>query len=226
MTAVGNPNANNVAGIQAYDDTNHQVVTIRAKNVTTDATVTPNVVVGDLGVDVEVSVSPTSNQRVSSQSGDFVDGAIATLGTEADAAWSSGSGTVVSLLKALFSKVQLITRSTVAVYSLASASQNASGNSGDLTVGPYTEIGIDINTTAQSGTNPTLQLFWERKGADGIYYVLWQSSTLTAAANTISTSVGAGMAYNQSLGITGRFRWILGGSAGPTYTFSTSIYGK
>ncbi len=120
-----------------------------------------------------------------------------------------------------------IKRSTVAVYSLAStATSGSTQNSGDLTVGPYTEVSIDINTTAQSGTNPTIQLFYERKGADGIYYVLWQSAVLTAAANTLSTSIGAGMAYNQSLGATGRVRWVIGGTATPTYTMSINVQGK
>ncbi|SRR6266487_31118 len=121
----------------------------------------------------------------------------------------------------------LIGRSATAVYSLASTQTSGSTqNSGDLTVGAYTEISLDINTTAQSGTSPTLQLFYERKGADGIYYVLWQSAVLTVAANTLSTSIGSGMAYNQSLGLTGRLRWVVGGSATPTYTFSANIQGK
>jgi len=120
-----------------------------------------------------------------------------------------------------------IQRNSVAVYTLASTQTSGSTqNSGDLTVGPYTEISIDINTTAQSGTNPTIQYFWERKGADGIYYVLWQSAVLTAATNTLSTSIGAGMAYNQSLGLTGRLRWIVGGTATPTFTHSLNVYGK
>lgn len=114
-----------------------------------------------------------------------------------------------------------------AVYSLASvATVGATQNSGDLTVGPYTEIGIDITTTAQSGTSPTIQYFYERKGADGLYYPLWQSAVLTLAANTLSTSIGLGMAYNQSLGLTGRLRWVIGGSATPTFTHSLNIYGK
>lgn len=121
----------------------------------------------------------------------------------------------------------LVGRSCVAVYTLASvATSGTTQNSGDLTVGAYTELSIDINTTAQSGTSPTVQYFWERKGADGIYYVLWQSSSLTSAANTISTSVGVGMAYNQSLGLTGRLRWVVGGSNTPTYTHSINVYGK
>jgi hypothetical protein len=121
----------------------------------------------------------------------------------------------------------VIGRSTVAAYSLASTTTTGSTqNSADITVGSYTEISIDINTTAQAGTSPTIQYFYERKGADNIYYVLWQSAVLTASANTLSTSIGAGMAYNQSLGLTGRLRWVVGGSATPTFTHSLNIYGK
>jgi hypothetical protein len=101
-----------------------------------------------------------------------------------------------------------------------------SGNSGDLDVSKLREVSIDLTTTAQSGTNPTIQFFWERKGADGVYYPLWQSSVFTVASNTVSTSIGPGLAYNQSLGLTGRLRWVVGGTATPTWTFSPNIYGK
>src|SRR6266700_2595481 len=119
-------------------------------------------------------------------------------------------------------QIQLfIQRSAAAIYTLASTTTTGSTqNSGDVSVGPYTELSIDINTTAQAGSSPTIQYFYERKAADGIYYVLWQSAVLSAAANTLSTSIGAGMAYNQSLGVTGRLRWLIGGTATPTYTMS------
>lgn len=119
-----------------------------------------------------------------------------------------------------------VKRSTIAVYSLASTATTTSSNSGDLAVGPYTEISIDINTTAQTGTNPTIQFFYKRKAADGLYYTLWQSAVLTAATNTLSTSIGAGMAYNQSLGATGQLTWTIGGTATPGFTFSANISGK
>jgi hypothetical protein len=121
----------------------------------------------------------------------------------------------------------LIGRSTAAAYTQTSiTTSGATQNSADIPVGSYTELSIDINTTAQAGTSPTIQYFYERKGADNIYYVLWQSAVLTIAANTLSTSIGAGMAYNQSLGLTGRLRWVIGGSATPTFTHSINIYGK
>lgn len=113
------------------------------------------------------------------------------------------------------------------LFSLPSTTTTGSTqNSGDLNLQTLDTkiIGIDINTTAQSGTNPTLQIFWERKGADGIYYPLWQTTVLTAATNTISTNIGPGMAYNVVLGTVGRLRWVIGGTATPTYTFSATVY--
>lgn len=102
----------------------------------------------------------------------------------------------------------------------------SSGASGDLDVSRIHEISIDITTSAQAGTSPTIQFFWERKGADGIYYPLWQSAILTAAANPLSTSIGPGMAYPQSLGSVGHLRWVVGGSSSPTWTFTPNIFGK
>ena len=123
--------------------------------------------------------------------------------------------------------VDIVGRSAVVLYALSSTvTSGSTQNSGDFTTGPYTEISIDITTTAQAGTSPTIQYFYERKGADGVYYPLWNSSVLTLAVNTLSTSIGAGMAYSQSLGITGRLRWVVGGSSTPTFTHSINIDGK
>lgn len=154
------------------------------------------------------------------------DGYGVTFGAKADAAATSDTGTFtfMALVKRLLSKLPL---ATTALYTLASTvTTGATQNSGDLSVAQYREVSIDINTTAQAGTAPTIQYFFERKGADNNYYVLWQSAVLTAAANTISTSVGPGLAYNQSLGLTDRLRWVVGGSATPTFTHSLNIYAK
>ncbi len=180
------------------------------------------------------------------------DGYNVTQGTQADAAATTDAGTfsLIALVKRLLGKLlvgaqttansvavniasdQVVPakRSTVAVYTLASGALTASGNSGDLTVGPYTEISLDINITAQSGTGPTIQFFYERKGAEAspVYYPLWQSAVFTSSVslpNPISTSIGAGMAYNQSLGLTGRLRWVIAGTT-PSWTLSANIYGK
>lgn len=114
---------------------------------------------------------------------------------------------------------------TTTLYTVSLATQG-SGNSGDLDLSKLKEVSIDITTTAQAGTNPTIQFFWERKGADNVYYKVWQTVSWSAASNTTSTSIGPGCAYNQSLGLTGRLEWVVGGSATPTWTFSVNVYGK
>lgn len=153
-----------------------------------------------------------------------------TTGATNDAAITNpaSSGTLMAFLKGvvmLLAGVLFVKRSSVAVYTAAQTTIGT-GNSGDLTIGPYTEISIDISTSAQAGTAPTIQFFWNRKGFDGIYYPLWQSAVLTTASNKISTSVGAGMAYNQSLAATGQLSWVVGGTSTPTWTFTPNIYGK
>jgi hypothetical protein len=115
--------------------------------------------------------------------------------------------------------------SAATLYTHASALETANGNSGDLTVGSYVELAIDINITGNQGSSPTITYYMDRKGADGVYYPIWQSSTITASAS-ISASIGAGLAYSQSFGATVRFRWVIGGSSTPGFTFSASLQGK
>lgn len=115
-------------------------------------------------------------------------------------------------------------RAATTVLNQASAAQTASGNSADLAVGPFTELAIDANITAVSGTSPTLQLFIDRKGADGIYYQIWNSASVNAVT-TVSDSIGPGLNKNQSIGSTIRLRWSIGGTS-PSFTFSASIICK
>ena len=110
------------------------------------------------------------------------------------------------------------------VLNQASAAKTATGNSADLAVGPYTELTVDINITAVSGTTPTIQVFIDRKGVDGIYYAIWQSVSQTAVS-VMSTSIGAGCAITQSLGTTVQLRWVITGTT-PSFTFSASLIGK
>jgi hypothetical protein len=181
-----------------------------------------------------------SKAAVKAAAGDFAD--LATIVTNSNPFVASGAGgyirqdstatiakesggNLATLAGAIASNRAQVGRLTTAVYTLASGAQTANGNSGDLTVGPYTEIAIDLNITANSGTSQTLQFFWERKGADGVYYVIWQTNVITTTNQALSTSIGAGMAYNQSLGATGRLRWVITGTT-PSYTFSANVQGK
>jgi len=118
-----------------------------------------------------------------------------------------------------------LTVPVITLLSQASASQNASGTSDDLDVSLCRKIVVDINVTAQSGTSPTVQFSLERKSADGNYTPLWQSAVISASSAQASQSIGPKCATKESLGLTCRLRWTIGGSASPTKTFSASIQG-
>ena len=115
-------------------------------------------------------------------------------------------------------------RSASTVWSQSPTVQTSAGSTADLPVGSYSELAVDINLTALSGSSPTLQIFIERKGADDTYYPIWQSVTLSTTT-MISTTIGAGMAIAQGFGTTIRLRWAPGGTS-PSATFSGSIIGK
>lgn len=213
MTAATNPNPATGGEVMAgYDPSGHQSnVLIAAKNVQTDATT--GLVYGDLGIQVDVATTTAG-----------VGATGAAVPADAEYIAGNSGGNLVGIAVDSIGR-QLIGVSTSALFTAAQTTVG-SGNSGDLDVSKLREISIDITTTAQAGTNPTIQFFWERKGADGVYYKLWQSSVLTAASNTLSTSIGPGLAYTQSLGPTGRLEWVVGGSNTPTYTFTPNVYGK
>lgn len=112
------------------------------------------------------------------------------------------------------------------IWTQASTLITASSNSGSLSVGNYAEIAVDINITGDQGSSPTIQFFVDRLGVDSIWYPIWQSVLVTASSQQISTSIGAGLSYAESFGGTIRFRWTIGGSSTPGFTFSTSLIGK
>jgi hypothetical protein len=190
-------------------------------------------------------------------SGDFADGAIATLGLKADAKSTATDTTAVTIMQVLkevsfmlqnpaalaagtnaighvvndagTALIGYVGCSTSALFTTTQTAQGT-GNSGDLDVSKLREITIDINITANvQGTNSTIQFEWDRKGADGIYYPIWYSDLingLPANPTKISTSIGPGLQWNESLGNTGRLLWTVGGTATPEYTFTPNVYGK
>lgn len=116
---------------------------------------------------------------------------------------------------------------TGTVLLLVSTAYTAGGTNGPLVVGPYAELAVDVNITAKTGTTPTIQFFVDRIGADSIAYNIWSSNVVNNTAPTqVSTSIGSGFSTNQSFGSTIQFRWVIGGSASPGYTYSVSIIGK
>lgn len=96
---------------------------------------------------------------------------------------------------------------------------------GPYVVGPFAELAVDINLTVKAGTSPTIQFFIDRIGADTVAYNTWSSSVVSAVGQ-VSTSIGSGFSTAQSFGSTIQLRWIIGGSATPSWTFSVSIIGK
>ena len=88
-----------------------------------------------------------------------------------------------------------------------------------------TTLAVDVNVTSISGTlTPTLDLFVERQGADGVWYAAWASSGITTDGQT-STSIGPGCTTVAVLTAVARFRWSMTGTA-PSFTFSVSIEGR
>lgn len=113
---------------------------------------------------------------------------------------------------------------TSAVYTLASTTETVSGVSANLPVGIYRELTVDVDVTALAGTSPTITPYVQRLGADGVWYPLWTGTTLSATG-TVSTSIGAGLATNQSFGGTVRFGYTIAGTT-PSITLSASMQGK
>jgi hypothetical protein len=110
------------------------------------------------------------------------------------------------------------------VYAHASSPVTSNGNSGDLAVDSFSELAVDINITAISGTSPTIQFIVERKGNDSNYYAIYTGTSLNTN-QALSISLGAGMGQSVSFGSVARLRWVLGGTS-PSFTFSASIIGK
>ena len=106
----------------------------------------------------------------------------------------------------------------------ASAAQTASGMSATLAVGNYRELLVAVNVSAVAGTTPTLTLALDSLGADGVWYTLWTSASITAVGQTIA-SLGVGAATNTAFGTSVRLRWTIGGTT-PSFTFSASITGS
>lgn len=116
-------------------------------------------------------------------------------------------------------------RDATTVFAQSSAAKVVGGSTSDLPVGAFAELAVDINITTNSGTSPTIQFFLDRKGADGVHYMIWSSSVITTTTGIISASIGAGCNTNQSFGSFARLRWSINGTS-PSWTFSASIIGK
>ena len=97
--------------------------------------------------------------------------------------------------------------------------------SADLTVGDYDELAVDINLTSLTGgVSPTFTYSLNRKGADGIYYLILTPTAISAAGKIIQ-HVGKGAAQNVLFGTV--LQVLITFTGGPTgAAFTMSILGK
>ena len=137
---------------------------------------------------------------------------------------ASGKLNVNTIIATGFNVIGKLLRASATIVNLGAAAQTTNGNSGTLGVDAYSELAVDINISAVSGTSPTLNLYIDRLGADGNWYTIWSSAQQTGMGQ-VSASIGAGLATNQAFGNSARLRWVLGGTT-PSFTFSASIIAK
>lgn len=120
-----------------------------------------------------------------------------------------------------------------ALLNQASALVTANGNTGPIEWSDFKSLSIDVNCTGSQGTTPTLQILVDRLMSDNATYVnIWDSgaqSVSTASGGSpvqISQSIGPGLTIAKSIGLSGRVRWVIGGTSTPGATFSLSIIGE
>lgn len=91
-----------------------------------------------------------------------------------------------------------------------------------------TSLGVDINVTAfTGGASPSLTVFVDRLGPDGVFYPIWSPAAIAATGKTSAniSPTNPTAAQNAELGPSCQFRWTFTGATPPTgVTFSVSVY--
>ena len=185
--------------------------------VTTLATNSP--VLGQSTMSASIPVTMASNQSnvpVSGAAAAFVDGAIATIGALADAAWTSGSGSVIAVLKAIAGKIPGL-GSAVSASSLpvviasdqaAVATTIAPATTGGTThyhfISTATNVGNALNVKASAGQLYGYEL--GNNGAADAYVKLYNSASAPTTGSgtpvrTIYLPKGTSKSVQTSLGI-------------------------
>ncbi|MCX5209814.1 hypothetical protein OG689_11010 [Kitasatospora sp. NBC_00240] len=151
-------------------------------------------------------------------------------------ALTDGEGSLISLTGGGLP----ITTTGAAISLTYPTSARAADNAGDsVDTTKYSALAIDVSVTAfTGGTTPGVTFFLDRLGADGVWYPVWTSGSLTTTGKR-SASVGDGMtggtvtagvgtgpgAFPAALTTQARFGWTLSGS--PTsITFSASLVSR
>ena len=122
--------------------------------------------------------------------------------------------------------------SKTTILNQASAMKTSNSDTGNISWGNCSTIAVDVNCTNQQGTSPTLEIFVDRLGADGVtYFNMYDSGAVSVSgasttAVQIRRSVGPGCTTGEEIGSSGRVRWEIGGSSTPGAQFSLSIQGE
>jgi hypothetical protein len=97
-----------------------------------------------------------------------------------------------------------------------SATVSASGTTSDIDISMISVVLGTVKVGAPSGTNPTLDVYFEVKDALGNYLPVITFTQQTGNSLTYATA-GPGTANVYPLTKYARFRWTLGGTAGPGF---------
>lgn len=104
----------------------------------------------------------------------------------------------------------------------------ASGTSGPINVPQSIKsLLVDVNVTAVAGTTPTLDVYIEGQDENNVWFVLWHPTQITAVTNPpLDQAMGPGLQQAIVVPDTIRVRWVVGGTAGPSFTTSISVIGE
>ena len=119
------------------------------------------------------------------------------------------------------SPLYVIPRSYFATpYTLGSTTLTANVVSSNISV-QYEHISLFVNVSAVSGTSPTLNVYLDTLGGDGVWYTIASSPQITAVGQTI-LSIGPGLSNQNIFNYLVRVRYVLGGTT-PSFTLSVSM---
>jgi hypothetical protein len=182
---------------------------------------TPNPLSMDLSGNLRVSGGGGGGGgAVTAVSGAFVDGAMVTMGTEADASWSgSGSGTLVSLLKGIYGKIAgggpvtaasgaFVDGSIVTIGTEADAAWSGSGSSTLVAAlkAIYAKLAGTL-TTAISGSVAVTGTFWQAtQPVSGTFWQATQPVSGTVGVNNFpATQPVSGTFWQATQPVSGTF---------------------
>lgn len=96
------------------------------------------------------------------------------------------------------------------------ASISANGTSDDIDIDGVGVLMVSARIGAPTGTNPTISFYLDVKDAVGNWLQVLALTQLTAASYTYA-GVGPGTATPYPLTAVARIRWVIGGTASPTF---------